>query len=789
MAKLISGTRIYGNLTVDTFVTATGNVVSTANVTGGNILTAGLVSATGNVSGGNLNVTGNIVDSGALSIITGSNGNIALVPNGTGIVTASGNLSAAGNITGSYILGNGSQLTGLPATYGNTNVAAYLASGSDSSNIITTANVSGGNVLATTIVSGASVLGSIFSASGNITSAANVLGGNLVATTIVSGASHIGTIVSVTANITGGNLLTAGLISATGNITSAANVAGGNLLATTIVSGASHIGSVVSVSGNITGGNLNTGAQVVATGNITGGNILTAGQVSATGNVSGGNLNVTGNIVDTGALTIITGSNGNIALAPNGTGIVTSSSALSATGNITSAANVLGGNLVATTIVSGASHVGTIVSVTANITGGNLLTGGLISATGTVTGSSLLGSVVSVTGNITGGNLNTGAQVVATGNITGGNILTAGQVSATGNVSGGNLNVTGNIVDSGALSIITGSNGNIALVPNGTGIVTASGNISAVGNISGNYILGNGSQLTGLPATYGNTNVAAYLASGSDSSNIITTANVSGGNVLATTIVSGASHIGSIVSVSANVTGGNLITGDNSTIYGGYTTLNNQGIFQEQGVGPRAIGLNIASGYGIGFRSAGGATDQFIYSSNSISFVTGATLSSKASPSFGASSNTGVSITQGGFLSVVGNTISGNLITGGLLSTVGNIYAGTANAGYVYGNAYFMTGISAAISVTKIENGNSNVWVNTPGGDVTVTAGGVSNVAVFSTGSLTLQGALGTPKTITSNIIVAGGINAMLIGPLVFGNGFNLTVPDSSTVYVYSPNG
>jgi hypothetical protein len=52
---------------------------------------------------------------------------------------------------------------------------------------------------------------------------------------------------------------------------------------------------------------------------------------------------------------------------------------------------------------------------------------------------------------------------------------------------------------------------------------------------------------------------------------------------------------------------------------------------------------------------------------------------------------------------------------------------------------------------------------------------------------LTLQGAFGTPKTIVANIIVAGGINAMLIGPLVFGDGYNLTVPDSSTVYVYAP--
>jgi len=35
--------------------------------------------------------------------------------------------------------------------------------------------------------------------------------------------------------------------------------------------------------------------------------------------------------------------------------------------------------------------------------------------------------------------------------------------------------------------------------------------VSATGNISGNFILGNGSQLTGLPATYSNANVAAFL--------------------------------------------------------------------------------------------------------------------------------------------------------------------------------------------------------------------------------------------------------------------------------------
>jgi hypothetical protein len=99
---------------------------------------------------------------------------------------------------------------------------------------------------------------------------------------------------------------------------------------------------------------------VSATGNVIGGNITTAGLISATGNVSGGNLNVTGNIVDTGALTIITGSNGNIALTPNGTGIVTVSSNVSITGN------VIGGNL---SVGTGTITVGNIVNSNANAVG------------------------------------------------------------------------------------------------------------------------------------------------------------------------------------------------------------------------------------------------------------------------------------------------------------------------------------------------------------------------------------------------------------------------------------
>jgi hypothetical protein len=81
------------------------------------------------------------------------------------------------------------------------------------------------------------------------------------------------------------------------------------------------------------------------------------------------------------------------------------------------------------------------------------------------------------------------------------------------------ISVSGNITTQGAVS----ASGNVTV-----GNLNALGQVSAVGNVAGNYFIGNGSQLTGLPATYSNAQVATFLASGTDTSNIITTANISG---------------------------------------------------------------------------------------------------------------------------------------------------------------------------------------------------------------------------------------------------------------------
>lgn len=212
-----------------TSVTTTGTVSATGNVVGGNITSTGTISATGNIRGvnifssgfvlatGNIYAQGNLGTAGLLFVT----GNIGTSNNISGF-----NVTANGTVTGAYLVGDGSQITNLPAgNYNNANVASFLAN-------------LGSNIVNTT---------------------GNIVGGNIL----------------------GSNLRTTGLISATGDIT------GGNVNAGASIVATSHTGATFSATGNITGGNINTGGIVTATGNVTGGNLRTVGQVTATGNVTG----------------------------------------------------------------------------------------------------------------------------------------------------------------------------------------------------------------------------------------------------------------------------------------------------------------------------------------------------------------------------------------------------------------------------------------------------------------------------------------------------------------------
>ena len=397
------------------------------------------------------NVALSSISSGTSSVeLVDINGNAAITVGGVAnvaVFTTTGQLitgiiSATGNITGDYLLGNGSQLTGLPATYANSNVAAYLLTNTGNiaaGNVNVTGNVIGGNIVTPGIISTSGNIASQgrISATGNIETAGYFVGtfvGNVTGNFVVPGANT-----QVIFNTNGNADATAGmtfdtngpnLFTVLGTISSQGNVIAGNITTA----------GLITVTGNVSGGNITTAGLITATGNIQGGNLRTSGAITATGNVSGGNILVTDDVQ-------------------------------------------VGGN------VSATSHTGTSVSVTGNVTGGNFRTAGLITASGNIAGNYFIGNGSQLTGisattnSIQNGNSNvtitsansnvvvnvTGVSPMAVfantgllvygiisveGNVTGGNVLTGGLISSTGNVTGGNLSVdtgtitVGNIINS-----------------------------------------------------------------------------------------------------------------------------------------------------------------------------------------------------------------------------------------------------------------------------------------------------------------------------------------------------
>jgi hypothetical protein len=307
----VTGALFTGNGAGLTGVIATGNVGAASQLTNG--------TTTMNIPVANGNMIGNV--GGVLNIFTLSTGGLEIA----GIVSASGNItggnlqttgsiSSTGNVTGNYILGNGSQLTGVDATQiinGTSNAKVVSSGGNIAVGIGGTSNVT---VFATT---GAFITGET-SASGNVT------GGNLLTGGLISATGNIltGGLVSAVANVTANNGMFTTIVnvaSHTGDVVSVTgNVTANNGMFTTIVNVASHTGAVVSVSGNITGGNLLFGSGIASgTGNITGGNVLTGGLISATGNVLGNVFTV--NLGNTTTAIINGGSNavGNIGSSSN----------------------------------------------------------------------------------------------------------------------------------------------------------------------------------------------------------------------------------------------------------------------------------------------------------------------------------------------------------------------------------------------------------------------------------------------------------------------------------------
>jgi hypothetical protein len=134
----------------NTVVFATGNTTFAGNLlpTTANTYTLGTASQPWKslyVSGNTIYIGNNALSADGPNLVWNSNQVATATANGTIDAAA---ISATGNITGDYFIGDGSQLTGLPAGYSNANVAAYLPIYTGNlvaltGNITTTANIAG----------------------------------------------------------------------------------------------------------------------------------------------------------------------------------------------------------------------------------------------------------------------------------------------------------------------------------------------------------------------------------------------------------------------------------------------------------------------------------------------------------------------------------------------------------------------------------------------------------------------------------------------------------------------
>jgi hypothetical protein len=303
---------------------------------------------------------------------------------------------------------------------------------------------------------------------------------------------------------------------------------------------------------------------------------------------------------------------------------------------------------------------------------------------------------------------------------------TAGAIPGTVNDSGGSPHfITSLFVNNQQIAIVSVDSAFTPAAPTNTNFptiypgitVTKSASSTLAGNVinTGNLTLSAGGTIT-VNVTSTGANIAGYLTG---------TGNITGGNLLSGgtavvtgTIVGGNLGTGGTVTATGNITGGNIITA------GSFQSASISSSGNIDGGNLRTVGLVTATGN-----------------------VNGGNVISGA-------------LVQGTNMSATANVQGGNLRTTGLISSTGNITSsGNVDAVYFIGNGSALTGISAAVSVTKIQNGTSEANVGASGGNINFNIGGTSNVMVVSGSGITLTG-LTTPSIAKSGSNAVGNIGS-----------------------------
>ena len=721
LTGISGGSGNYSNANVDSYLASnaavtiltTANITTAANVSGSYILGNGAFLtgiSGGSGSYGNANVANYLASNAAVTILT--TGNITTAANvsannivGSGTNTTittngyrwsfnnAGNLVLPGN-TFAINYANGTQVS-LGGDYSNANVANYLASGSLTSNIITTGNVSGNYILGNGALltglpatySNANVANYLPTYTGNLVS----LTGNVTTTANVQAAFLLGNIRSATGGYNDANVAayTGALTNLTGNVTTTANVQAAFLL-----------GNIRSATGGYNDANVtsylasNANISITVQGNVSANN-FTIGS----GTLLGNNPNTT---ITTGSYSWVFSDNGNLVL-PGNTLAVNFANGVSITTSLYSNANA-------------ASYLPTYTGNLASLTGNVITTGDIsannLTASNVVTAEFFYGDGIGI-GNLQLFDLT--SNISTTGNVTAGNYFgnirntTGGYGDAnvatylptyTGNGSFGNLQVTNNVVILGNLQVL----GNTTTINANTLSVNDKDIIVANNAVTADELDGAGLQIGNLAS--GNIQFFYNFAS-----NVMTLNR-------GLTVANNLSVVGNIIGPAGNmqISAGNMqISASNILLVAGSSTLTFNGAGNVTGSN------NIIANYYYGdiSNTTGG------YGNNSVT----------------------------GFL---GSNSFVPIITAGQIITQANL-----SAEYLYGNGYFLTGIASNYS-----NANVAAYLQEFPGNIIPAANGAYNLGSNSNrwNDVYINSTLYLPfQTLTSNstrIIASSSLSA-----------------------------
>jgi hypothetical protein len=229
-----------------------------------------------------------------------------------------------------------------------------------------------------------------------------------------------------------------------------------------------------------------------------------------------------------------------------------------------------------------------------------------------------------------------------------------------------------------------------------------------------------------------------------------------GGTTVVATITSTGANVTGYVNATGNVTVGNILSGGLANITGTITG----GGFVTSGTASATGNVTGGNVISLGAVSAAGIV-------SAIGNITGGNINTVGLVSAGGNI-TGGNITSGGLVqgttvSATANVQAGNLRTTGLISATGSITGAnvTASAGsWFIGDGGLLSNISAAVSVSQIQNGTSNVKIGGSGSNVTIGVTGTSNVVIVTNSQTYFAGNINVPGIEKSGSNAVGNIGS-----------------------------